>query len=79
MKRKNTWLLLGWVLFLLGVTSLIMQMIGIHWYFLSFLEWSGRLSAFVIKILMVMGGVFLIVLANTDWERERQESNQGER
>jgi len=75
MKNKGYWLLLGYVLFTLGLTALIMQMVGVQWAFLSFLEWGGRLLAFVAKIVMVLAGVLIITIANTDWERERRESS----
>lgn len=74
MKNKALWLLLGYTLFTLGVTSLVMQVVGTHWVFLAFLEWGGRLLALVLKILMIIVGVITIVLAHTDWDRERRES-----
>ncbi|HMX39986.1 MAG TPA: hypothetical protein PKD78_06650 [Saprospiraceae bacterium] len=73
MKNKGYWLLLGLTLFLLGLTSLIMQMVGVRWVFLEFLEWGGGLTAFVAKVVMLMVGILIIVAANTDWERERRE------
>lgn len=74
-KNKGYWLLLGYTLFTLGITSIIMQMVGVNWAFLQFLQWGGGLFAFVAKILMTIAGVVVIVLANTDWKREREESN----
>jgi hypothetical protein len=40
---------------------------------LGLLEWGGRLLAFVLKILMTIGGVLIIVFARTDWDREMRE------
>lgn len=74
MKNKGLWLLLGYTLMTLGITSLGMQVLGVHWYFLGILEWGGRLLALILKILMIIGGVLIIVFANTDWDRERRES-----
>jgi uncharacterized membrane protein len=76
MKNKGLWILLGFVLIVLGVTSLALQLVGVRWAFLEFLELGGRLLAFVVKILMVIGGIVMVVLANTDWERERRESGK---
>lgn len=78
MKNKGYWLLLGYTLFTLGLTALIMQMVGVQWAFLFFLEWGGRLVAFVAKIIMTLAGALIIVMANTDWERERRESSDNE-
>ncbi len=76
MKNKGLLLLLGYVLFSLGITSVVMAMVGTHWYFLGWLELLGRLLAFLVKILMVIAGVLVIVFARTDWEREKRESSE---
>lgn len=65
---------MGYLLFTLGITSVIMELVGTHWYFLAWLEQMGRLASFIIKILMLMAGVLTIVFARTDWEREKQDS-----
>ncbi|MFN4256181.1 MAG: hypothetical protein ACK4Q5_14365 [Saprospiraceae bacterium] len=74
MKNKTTWLVLGLCLFIFGFTSLAMQLVGVQWAFLRFLESIGHLFAFLSKLVMVMGGIILVVLSRTDWERERRES-----
>ncbi|MBK9336245.1 MAG: hypothetical protein IPM98_06520 [Lewinellaceae bacterium] len=74
MKNKGRWILLGLLLVLVGITAMILQLVGAQWVFLQFLEIPGRLFAFVAKILMVMAGFIIISLANTDWEKDRKES-----
>ena len=74
MKRKGLWILIGMLLFLAGSTAIILQLIGVSWYFLAFLDNLGGPVAFLVKILMVIAGVITVVVANTDWERERKES-----
>ncbi|MCB0530355.1 MAG: hypothetical protein KDC61_00915 [Saprospiraceae bacterium] len=76
MKNKGYWLLLGFLLIVCGFTAIVLQLIGVNWWFLQFLELGGRLFAFVAKILMVLAGVLTIVFAHTDWERERRESSE---
>lgn len=78
MKNKSLLLLFGYLLLSLGITSMAMELVGTHWYFLAWLERAGRLFAFVVKILMVMAGVLCIVFARTDWEREKRECSQDE-
>lgn len=78
MKNKGLLILLGYILLTLGITSVVMELVGTHWYFMAWIEKAGRLSAFIIKILMVMVGILLIVFSRTDWERERQESMEDE-
>jgi hypothetical protein len=71
-KYKSWWAILGFALVVLGFTSIWLQMVGSQWAFLAFLEKGGRLVAFVVKLLMVMAGFVLFILAMTDWERERR-------
>jgi uncharacterized membrane protein len=74
MKNKGRWIILGLLLIVVGITALVLQLVGTQWVFLEFLEIPGRLFAFVVKIMFVMAGFILIVLAKTDWERDREES-----
>lgn len=74
MKNKGLWLLFGYTLLTVGVTAMVMQVVGVHWVFLAWLEWAGRLFAFVVKVLMIMAGILVIVFARTDWEQEKKDS-----
>ncbi|MBK8424892.1 MAG: hypothetical protein IPL27_02420 [Lewinellaceae bacterium] len=76
MKNKGLLLTLGFLLFVLGITSIIMTLVGVRWVFLGWLEMGGTLLAFVLKIIMTIAGVLLIVLSRTDWEEEREESSE---
>jgi hypothetical protein len=76
MKNKGLLILLGYLLFSLGVTSVVMELVGTHWYFLAWIERAGRLMSFILKILMVLVGVLLIVFARTDWDQEKRESSE---
>lgn len=70
MKNKGLWLLFGYTLFTLGITAIVLELVGVHWVILSWLELGGRLLAFAAKLLMIIAGVLMIVFARTDWERE---------
>ena len=76
MKNKGLLALIGFLLFVFGFTAIVLQMVGVSWYFLSFLELPGRLFAFVAKVLMLLFGIVIIVLAYTDWDREWQDSSE---
>ncbi len=76
MKYKGFWLLLGYILFSLGITSIAMELVGTHWYFLAWFEQAGRLLAFILKLLMIIVGVLIIVFARTDWEKEKRDSSE---
>ncbi|MDO8367803.1 MAG: hypothetical protein Q7T20_13460, partial [Saprospiraceae bacterium] len=62
--------------FTLGITSIVMELVGTHWYFLAWLERTGRLVAFILKLLMIIGGILLIIFARTDWDKEKRESSE---
>ena len=67
---------LGFVLFVLGITSLTMTLVGARWAFLSFIDLTSvPLLGFILRILMILGGVLCVVFANTNWEKERAESS----
>lgn len=76
MKNKGRWILLGLLLVIIGITAVVLTLVGTQWVFLEFLEKPGRLFAFVAKIIMVMAGFIIIALANTDWDEERRESQE---
>lgn len=70
---------IGMSLFLIGLTSLLLNVTGVRYSFLSFIEGSGALVAFLIRLGMIVGGILILFLASTNWEREREEVLHGER
>ncbi len=64
----------GMLLMIFGVTAILLQMVGVHWYFLAWIEAAGLLFAFFIKVLMVLSGAVLFFVSNINWEREQEES-----
>lgn len=76
MKNKGRWILLGFLLFIFGITSVIMTLVGVRWVFLSWLEFAGPLLAFVLKLIMTIAGILIIILSRTDWEQEKKESGE---
>ena len=59
----------GFLLFIIGMLSLILSLIGIHFTFLRFLEYWGGGIAFALKLLMVIAGFVLIYLSKTEYPR----------
>lgn len=76
MKNKGFWLWLGFALFVFGITSIIMSLVGVRWVFLGWLEMGGPLLAFLLKIILTIAGILIIVFARTDWEQELAESSE---
>ena len=71
--RKDTSLLIGFLLFAIGLLSIILNIVGVELAFLVWLNSLGSLAAFVTKLLMMLAGIIIMVLARTDWEREEAE------
>jgi hypothetical protein len=74
-KYKSLSMLLGFLMIVFGFTGILLQMVGVQWAFLAFLERISLLFAFVVKVLMIMCGFVLFILARTDWDAERRKSS----
>lgn len=72
---KGIYSLIGFILFILGFVALSLSLVGINLSFLSFLDRISPLFGFVIKLLMIVGGIVMVILARTDWEKENQNTN----
>ena len=72
---KGIYSLIGFILFILGFVALSLSLVGIRLSFLSFLDRISPLFGFVVKLLMIVGGIVMVILARTDWEKENQETN----
>ncbi len=68
--NKGILTLIGFLLFCFGILSIVLSMIGIQFSFLAFLDAPGRLFGFVMKLLMIIGGVVIVVLTRTNWQEE---------
>ena len=74
--NKAIFTLVGFLLFLYGFLSLVLSMIGVQLTFLTWLDGAGRLYGFIFRLLMVLGGIIIVALVQTDWKREKLESSQ---
>ena len=72
--NKGVLTLFGFLLFLFGFLSLVLSMIGIQMAFLVWIDLPGPLFGFLIRLGMIIAGVMIVALAQTDWKREKQES-----
>lgn len=65
------WLsLIGFLLFFYGMLSLVLSLIGAKLTFLTWLEAFGPLMGFVLKILMIVGGIVIVAVARSDFRGE---------
>lgn len=72
MKNKGLFTLIGFVLFISGLLSLVLSFVGIELAYLQWLSIFGNLGAFLAKIVMVILGVVIVVVARSDEDFEER-------
>jgi len=65
---KVTKSFIGFVLFTVGGLALVLSLIGVQLSYLTWIDAGGRLLGFVLRLLMILAGVVIVVLARTDWK-----------
>jgi hypothetical protein len=70
--NKSIWLLIGFLLFFNGMVSLILTLVSVKLVYLTWMDNISPLFGFVVKFIMVLLGVLIIILASTDWEKEKR-------
>jgi len=75
--------LIGFILFFIGMLSIFLALVGIHFSFLAFIERLGKLPAFLIKVVMAISGVVIIYLSKihypTQYNEEEEELEKEEK
>lgn len=64
---------IGFLLFLSGMYSLVVSLVGAKVSYLLWLDYFGQLGSFLIKLLMIMVGMIMIYLSRTNWREEMEE------
>ena len=66
MTKRARLTLLGFCLFMLGATELVLNIVGLKFGFLAWLDVLGGVGALLVKLSLIFGGIVLTVLVNTD-------------
>ncbi len=69
--NKTVAMSIGFILFIVGMLAVVLSLVGVQLSFLVWLDNISTLFGFVAKLLMVIGGIVIIVLAQTDWSQEQ--------
>lgn len=64
---RGKYAILGFTLFLFGFLSLFLMLVGVQLSFLTWIDAAGRLLGFIIRIGMILSGVIIIYLTQTNW------------
>ena len=75
MTRKDLFTLIGFLLFILGFTALALSLVGIRWSFLSWLDTRPSLGLLA-KVLMVVLGIMIVAIAQTDFNIDKDDPEQ---
>jgi len=62
-------LLLGFILFLLGILSLILLLVNVQFSFLKFIDAGGGTLGLVIRLLMIFGGLAVVYVYRNKFEK----------
>ena len=73
--KKNILTIIGFLLLIFGMTALVLSLVGIKLSYLLWLDYGGSLLGFVLRLLMIFGGVTMAWLANHNWEAENEEND----
>jgi hypothetical protein len=72
--KKTVFVIIGFLLLLFGMSALVLSLVGVKLSFLLWIDAGGPTLGFVIRLLMIFGGVAIAWLANHNWAAE-DESN----
>ena len=67
MKKKDLYTLIGFLMFVIGLTSIIFNIVGVEWVILKWLSHFNAMFGFLLKLLMVVGGLVIIYLNKVNW------------
>jgi uncharacterized membrane protein len=70
MNKKTLFLVLGFVLFIIGFLSLVLSLIGITFQFLPFDDQKHPLISFLTRIFMIVSGIVMAAWSTIDYEKE---------
>ncbi len=73
MNRKTAILLTGFFLFLFGFLAFFIQIIGLQFQFLVWIDAFGSLVGFMIRMLMIVVGFVMAYFGLFDFEAENKE------
>ncbi|MBK6372528.1 MAG: hypothetical protein IPF67_04605 [Saprospiraceae bacterium] len=67
MRKKDLYTLIGFILFATGLTSIILNVVGVEWFLLQWMSGIPSLLGFMIKLIMIVGGLVIIYLNKINW------------
>ena len=72
---KTTTTIIGFLLFIVGGLALVLSLIGVQLSYLTWIDEPSKLLGFVIRLLMILAGIVMVVLARTNWREDEELDN----
>jgi len=70
---KNVISIVGFLFFAFGLLSIVLSLVGVQLVFLNWIDALGTTWGFLLKLIMIIAGIVMLVLARTDWQKENQQ------
>jgi hypothetical protein len=70
LKHSTTITVIGFLLFFLGIFTLFLNLVGVDVFFMAWLYKLNVAASFAIRLLMLVIGLVLIYVGQTNWDRE---------
>ena len=78
MRLRHFFLIIGFLLFIMGMLSLVLILIGANLSFLAWIDKPGTPRGIIIRMLMIGGGLMMAYLALNPIKDEDQDSTPGQ-
>lgn len=73
MRLRTVFMILGFILFILGVLSLVLILVGANFTYLAWMDKPGSPRGILIRIFMIGGGLVMSYMALNPPEQEEEE------
>jgi hypothetical protein len=77
MRLRTVFIIIGFLLFILGVLSLVLILVGANLSYLAWIDKPGSPRGILIRIFMIGGGLVMCYMALNPPEEEDADANRG--
>ncbi len=66
--KRSFLMIAGFVIFVIGFIALVLSVVGLKLSYLAFIDRPGATFGFVVRLLMIIGGMVLFYLARSQYK-----------
>ncbi len=78
MRLRTVFMILGFILFILGVLSLVLILVGANFTYLAWMDKPGSPRGILIRIFMIGGGLVMSYMALNPPQQEEEDTTPGQ-